>query len=143
MPSLTPLTAESTGFVRRMERLVSKSIGIEIGVVNAVAVVVVIVTAVKGFSLLDPNGDDQQRRQPHRGRHADGALHASDPTPISRQLHRENPASLTQRFTTDFTFVKEALTRLINIAVRDVHHCDRAGGSDVLDRLADDARRAC
>ena len=34
-----PLTAESTGFVRRMERLVSKSIGFEIGVVNAVAVV--------------------------------------------------------------------------------------------------------
>src|SRR6478735_11343524 len=47
-----PLTAESTGFVRRMERLVSKSINYEIGVINAVATVVVIVTAIKGFSLL-------------------------------------------------------------------------------------------
>ncbi|MBN9445946.1 MAG: ABC transporter ATP-binding protein, partial [Bosea sp.] len=36
------------------------------------------------------------------------------------QLQRENPASLTQRFTTDFTFIKEALTRIINIAIRDV-----------------------
>ncbi|PZN99007.1 MAG: ABC transporter permease [Hyphomicrobiales bacterium] len=114
-----PLTAESTGFVRRMERLVSKSIGIEIGVVNAVAVVVVIVTAVKGFSLLAQTvmtnsvvsrieADMQTALYSHLIR-ADLA-----------QLHRENPASLTQRFTTDFTFVKEALTRLINIAVRDV-----------------------
>jgi len=114
-----PLTAESTGFVRRMERLVSKSIGIEIGVVNAVAVVVVIVTAVKGFSLLAQTvmtnsvvsrieADMQTALYTHLIR-ADLA-----------QLHRENPASLTQRFTTDFTFVKEALTRLINIAVRDV-----------------------
>ena len=114
-----PLTAESTGFVRRMERLVSKSIGFEIGVVNAVAVVVVIVTAVKGFSLLAQTvmtnsvvsrieADMQTALYSHLIR-ADLA-----------QLHRENPASLTQRFTTDFTFVKEALTRLINIAVRDV-----------------------
>ncbi len=114
-----PLTAESTGFVRRMERLVSKSIGFEIGVVNAVAVVVVIVTAVKGFSLLAQTvmtnsvvsrieADMQTALYTHLIR-ADLA-----------QLQRENPASLTQRFTTDFTFVKEALTRLINIAVRDV-----------------------
>jgi subfamily B ATP-binding cassette protein MsbA len=114
-----PMTAEATGFVRRMERLVSKSLGIEIGVVNAVAVVVVIVTAVKGFSLLAQTvmtnsvvsrieADMQTALYTHLIR-ADLA-----------QLHRENPASLTQRFTTDFTFVKEALTRLINIAVRDV-----------------------
>jgi subfamily B ATP-binding cassette protein MsbA len=114
-----PVTAEATGFVRRMERLVSKSIGIEIGVVNAVAVVVVIVTAVKGFSLLAQTvmtnsvvsrieADMQTALYTHLIR-ADLA-----------QLQRENPASLTQRFTTDFTFVKEALTRLINIAVRDV-----------------------
>ncbi len=114
-----PMTAEATGFVRRMERLVSKSIGIEIGVVNAVAVVVVIVTAVKGFSLLAQTvmtnsvvsrieADMQTALYTHLIR-ADLA-----------QLQRENPASLTQRFTTDFTFVKEALTRLINIAVRDV-----------------------
>jgi subfamily B ATP-binding cassette protein MsbA len=114
-----PLAAEATGFVRRMERLVSKSIGIEIGVVNAVAVVVVIVTAIKGFSLLTQTvmtnsvvsrieADMQTQLYAHL---IDADL---------AQLQRENPASLTQRFTTDFTYVKEALTRLINIAVRDV-----------------------
>ncbi len=114
-----PLTAEATGFVRRMERLVSKSIGIDIGVVNAVAVVVVIVTAIKGFSLLAQTvltnsvvsrieADMQTQLYAHL---IDADL---------AQLQRESPASLTQRFTTDFTFVKEALTRLINIAIRDV-----------------------
>lgn len=114
-----PLTAEATGFVRRAERLVSKSIGIEIGVVNAVAIVVVIVTAIKGFSLLAQTvltntvvsriEADMQ-----------SALYAHLIDADLAQLQRENPASLTQRFTTDFTFVKEALTRIINIAIRDV-----------------------
>ncbi|KUL94684.1 ABC transporter permease [Bosea sp. WAO] len=114
-----PLTAEATGFVRRAERLVSKSIGIEIGVVNAVAIVVVIVTAIKGFSLLAQTvltnsvvsriEADMQT-----------ALYAHLIDADLAQLQKENPASLTQRFTTDFTFVKEALTRIINIAIRDV-----------------------
>jgi subfamily B ATP-binding cassette protein MsbA len=114
-----PMLAESTGFVRRMERLTSKSIGIEIGVINAVAIVVVIVTAIKGFSLLTQTvmtnsvvsrieADMQTQLYAHL---IDADL---------AQLQRENPASLTQRFTTDFTFVKEALTRLVNIAIRDV-----------------------
>jgi subfamily B ATP-binding cassette protein MsbA len=114
-----PMLAESTGFVRRMERLVSKSIDFEIGVINAVAIVVVIVTAIKGFSLLTQTvmtnsvvsrieADMQTQLYAHL---IDADL---------AQLQRENPASLTQRFTTDFTFVKEALTRLVNIAVRDV-----------------------
>ena len=114
-----PLTAEATGFVRRAERLVSKSIGIEIGVVNAVAIVVVIVTAIKGFSLLAQTvltntvvsriEADMQ-----------SALYAHLIDADLAQLQRENPASLTQRFTTDFTFVKEALTRIINIAIREI-----------------------
>lgn len=114
-----PLTTEATGFVRRAERLVSKSIGIEIGVVNAVAIVVVIVTAIKGFSLLAQTvltnsvvsrieADMQSELYAHL---IDADL---------AQLGRENPASLTQRFTTDFAYVKEALTRLVNIAIRDV-----------------------
>ncbi|AMJ61767.1 ABC transporter ATP-binding protein [Bosea sp. PAMC 26642] len=114
-----PLTAESTGFVRRAERLVSKSIGIEIGVVNAVAIVVVIVTAIKGFSLLAQTvltNSVVSRVEANMQTTLYGHLIDAD----LAQLQRENPASLTQRFTTDFTFVKEALTRLVNIAVRDV-----------------------
>lgn len=36
------------------------------------------------------------------------------------QLQRETPASLTQRFTTDFAYVREALTRLSTVLARDV-----------------------
>ncbi|CAH1664281.1 ABC transporter ATP-binding protein [Hyphomicrobiales bacterium] len=114
-----PLTAESTGFVRRMERLVSKSIGYEIGVVNAVATVVVIVTAIKGFSLLAQTVMTNKvvsRIEANMQTALYGHLIDAD----LAQLQKENPASLTQRFTTDFTFVKEALTRIINIAIRDV-----------------------
>ena len=114
-----PLAAEATGFVRRAERLVSKSLGIEIGVVNAVAVVVVIVTAIKGFSLLAQtvmtNSVVSRIEADMQSALYDHLIDAD-----LAQLQRENPASLTQRFTTDFTFVKEALTRLVNIAVRDV-----------------------
>jgi subfamily B ATP-binding cassette protein MsbA len=35
------------------------------------------------------------------------------------QLSRESPAALTQRFTTDFTFIKEALTRLSTVLLRE------------------------
>lgn len=114
-----PLTAESTGFVRRMERLVSKSIGYEIGVVNAIASVVVIVTAIKGFSLLSQTVMTNKvvsRIEADMQTALYGHLIDAD----LAQLQKENPASLTQRFTTDFTFVKEALTRIVNIAIRDV-----------------------
>ncbi|MDJ1158695.1 ABC transporter ATP-binding protein [Chelatococcus sp. SYSU_G07232] len=36
------------------------------------------------------------------------------------QLGRESPAALTQRFTTDFAFIKEALTRIFTVFLRDV-----------------------
>jgi subfamily B ATP-binding cassette protein MsbA len=114
-----PIGAEATGFVRRMERLVSKSINFEIGVVNAIAVVVVIVTAIKGFSLLTQtvmtNSVVSRIEADMQSALYDHLIDAD-----LAQLQRENPASLTQRFTTDFTFVKEALTRLVNIAIRDV-----------------------
>ncbi|MEN3213317.1 ABC transporter ATP-binding protein [Methylorubrum populi] len=36
------------------------------------------------------------------------------------QLGRESPAAFTQRFTTDFAFIKEALTRISTVLLRDV-----------------------
>ncbi|HEX2113536.1 MAG TPA: ABC transporter transmembrane domain-containing protein, partial [Alphaproteobacteria bacterium] len=36
------------------------------------------------------------------------------------QLGRESPAALTQRFTTDFAFIKEALTRLSTVFLREI-----------------------
>ena len=33
---------------------------------------------------------------------------------------RETPAALTQRFTTDFAYIREALTRLSTVFLRDI-----------------------
>ena len=36
------------------------------------------------------------------------------------RLGQESPAALTQRFTTDFTFIKEALTRILTVLLREI-----------------------
>ena len=43
-------------------------------VVQLIPFVVILVTAVKGFAMLEPDGADQQRRHADRGGHAGGAL---------------------------------------------------------------------
>jgi ATP-binding cassette, subfamily B, bacterial MsbA len=102
-----------------LARVVERWFRRDITVINTIAILVVIVTAVKGFSLLAQTlltnsvvsriEADMQVSLYNHLIDADMA-----------QLSLESPASLTQRFTTDFTFIKEALTRLVNIAVRDV-----------------------
>ena len=62
---------------------------------------------------------DQPGRDADRGRHADGALRPHD-RGGSRPVGRESPAALTQRFTTDFAFIREALTRLSTVFLREV-----------------------
>ncbi len=57
------------------------------------------------------------------------------------QLGRETPAALTQRFTTDFAFIREALTRLSTVFLRDIATALAVARRDVLDRLAGDADR--
>ncbi|MGL4729263.1 MAG: ABC transporter ATP-binding protein [Bosea sp. (in: a-proteobacteria)] len=89
------------------------------GEINVVALLVIIVTAIKGFCLLAQTimtnavvtriEADMQT-----------ALYAHLIDADLAQLQRESPAAMTQRFTTDFAFIKEALTRLVNIAIRDV-----------------------
>jgi subfamily B ATP-binding cassette protein MsbA len=86
--------------------------------IHLIAGMVILVTSVKGFSLLGQlvltntvvarvEASLQARLYDH--------LIDSD----LAQLQRESPAALTQRFTTDFAYVREAITRVINIAVRD------------------------
>lgn len=110
---------QQDGVIFGLGRIVDRWFKHDINVINTVAVLVVIVTAVKGFSLLAQTiltnsvvsriEADMQIALYNHLIDADMA-----------QLASESPASLTQRFTTDFTFIKEALTRLVNIAVRDV-----------------------
>ncbi|MFL5165797.1 MAG: ABC transporter ATP-binding protein [Microvirga sp.] len=80
---------------------------------------VVAVTAVKGFSLL---GLTVLTNRVVTRIEADmqTALYAHLIDADLAQLGRESPAALTQRFTTDFAFIKEALTRLSTVFLREV-----------------------
>jgi len=80
---------------------------------------VIAVTAVKGFSLLAltvltnrvVTRIEAEMQTALYGHMIDADL---------AQLVRESPAALTQRFTTDFAFIKEALTRLSTVFLREV-----------------------
>lgn len=80
---------------------------------------VVLVTAVKGFSLyaltLLTN-----RVVTRIEADMQSALYAHLIDADLAQLGRESPAALTQRFTTDFTFIKEALTRISTVFLREL-----------------------
>ena len=80
---------------------------------------VVLVTAVKGFALL---GQTVLTNRVVTRIEADmqAALYAGLIDLDLAQLGRESPAALTQRFTTDFAFVREALTRISTVLARDV-----------------------
>src|SRR5918997_696677 len=80
---------------------------------------VIAVTAVKGFSLL---GLTLLTNRVVTRIEADmqTALYGHLIDADLAQLGRESPAALTQRFTTDFAFIKEALTRLSTVFLREV-----------------------
>jgi ATP-binding cassette, subfamily B, bacterial MsbA len=102
-----------------LTRVVERWFRRDITVINTIAILVVIVTAVKGFSLLAQTLlTNSVVSRIEAGMQVSLYNHLIDAD--IAQLSLESPASLTQRFTTDFTFIKEALTRLVNIAVRDV-----------------------
>ncbi|WP_208642241.1 ABC transporter ATP-binding protein [Methylobacterium terrae] len=82
-------------------------------------VLVIAVTAVRGFALL---GQTVLTNRVVTRIEADmqAALYGHMIEQDLAQLGRESPASLTQRFTTDFAFIKEALTRISTVLLRDV-----------------------
>lgn len=79
---------------------------------------VIAVTSIKGFALL---GQTVLTNRVISRVEADmqTALYAHMIDADLAQLERESPASLTQRFTTDFAYIKEALTRLFTVLLRD------------------------
>jgi ATP-binding cassette, subfamily B, bacterial MsbA len=115
----TPGVGDAAAFLRKIEMGLTGLIGMPVGVINTVAFLVVIVTAIKGFSLL---GQTLLTNNLVTRIEADMqiALYGHMIDADLAQVQRESPATLTQRFTTDFAFIKEALTRLVNVAVRDV-----------------------
>ena len=82
-------------------------------------VVVIAVTAVRGFALF---GQTVLTNRVVTRVEADmqAALYAHLIAADLAQLGRESPAAFTQRFTTDFSFIKEALTRISTVLLRDV-----------------------
>ncbi len=81
--------------------------------------VVIAVTGVRGFALL---GQTVLTNRVVTRVEADmqAALYAHLIEADTAQLARESPAAFTQRFTTDFAFIKEALTRVSTVLLRDV-----------------------
>ena len=80
---------------------------------------VIAVTAVKGFALLGQTVLTN-RVVTRVEAQMQAGLYASLVDLDLAQLARESPAALTQRFTTDFAFIREALTRISTVLARDV-----------------------
>jgi len=80
---------------------------------------VIAVTAVKGFSLLALT-ILTNRVVTRIEADMQTALYGHMIDADLAQIGRESPAALTQRFTTDFLFIKEALTRLSTVFLREV-----------------------
>lgn len=80
--------------------------------------VVILVTTIKGFALY---GQVVVTHQVVCRVEADmqGALYTHLIDLDLAQLQKDSPATLTQRFTTDFNFIKEALTRLVTVFLRE------------------------
>jgi ATP-binding cassette, subfamily B, bacterial MsbA len=87
--------------------------------VQIVPFVVILVTTVKGFAML-AQSVLTNRVVTRIEADMQSALYASLIDADVAQLGREAPAALTQRFTTDFAFIREALTRLSTVFLRDV-----------------------
>lgn len=88
-------------------------------IVQLIPFVVILVTAIKGFAMLSQSVLTN-RVVTRVEADIQSALYAHLIDSDIAQLSRETPAALTQRFTTDFAYVREALTRLSTVLLRDV-----------------------
>jgi ATP-binding cassette, subfamily B, bacterial MsbA len=82
-------------------------------------VAVILATSAKGFAMLGQN-ILTNRFVTRIEADMQAALYAHLIDADLARLSRESPATLTQRFTTDFAFIKEALTRLFTVLFRDI-----------------------
>ncbi|MGP9819268.1 ABC transporter ATP-binding protein [Salinarimonas sp. NSM] len=82
-------------------------------------VVVIVVTSIKGFALFGQTALTQ-RTVARIEADMQAALYARLLSLDLAQLGSESPASLTQRFTTDFTYIREAMVRIFTVFFRDV-----------------------
>ncbi len=111
--------ASDAGVFGITKRLLVSIFGQGTAVVHVIAALVVVVTAVKGFALL---GQTVLTNRISARIEADmqTALYAALIDSDVAQSTRESPAALTQRFTTDFLYVRDAVVRVINVVIRDL-----------------------
>ncbi|MFO1150210.1 MAG: ABC transporter transmembrane domain-containing protein [Alsobacter sp.] len=88
-------------------------------IVQLIPFVVIVVTATKGFAML-AQSVLTNRVVTQIEADMQAALYDRLIDSDIAQLARETPAALTQRFTTDFAYIREALTRLSTVFLRDV-----------------------
>jgi subfamily B ATP-binding cassette protein MsbA len=88
-------------------------------IVQLIPFVVIVVTATKGFAML-AQSVLTNRVVTRIEADMQSALYDRLIDSDIAQLARETPAALTQRFTTDFAYIREALTRLSTVFLRDV-----------------------
>lgn len=103
--------------IEALRRLLEGITG-EASPLHVIALLVIVVTSVKGFALLGQilltNAVVSRVEADMQGRLYNQLVDAD-----LAQTQSQSPAALTQRFTTDFIYIREALTRLVNTAVRD------------------------
>ncbi len=87
--------------------------------VQLIPFIVIAVTTVKGFAMLAQTVLTN-RIVTRIEADMQSALYARLIDADLAQASREAPAALTQRFTTDFLYIREALTRLSTVALRDI-----------------------
>jgi ATP-binding cassette, subfamily B, bacterial MsbA len=91
----------------------------DFGTLAYAPIVVILVTSAKGFALWG-QAILTNRFVTRVEADMQAALYAHLIDADLARLSRESPATLTQRFTTDFAFIKEALTRLFTVFFRDI-----------------------
>ncbi|KQT08666.1 ABC transporter permease [Methylobacterium sp. Leaf399] len=91
----------------------------DVGALSYGPMVVVAITAIRGFALF---GQTVLTNRVVTRVEADMqvALYSHLIEADLAQLGRESPAAFTQRFTTDFAYIKEALTRISTVLLRDI-----------------------
>lgn len=91
----------------------------DLGALAYAPVIVIAITSIRGFALF---GQTVLTNRVVTRVEADmqAALYAHLIDSDLAQIGRESPAAFTQRFTTDFAFIKEALTRISTVLLRDI-----------------------
>ena len=116
---LSLASGAGSGLLRIARDFLADLFGPRMSLIHVIAVLVVIVTAVKGFSML-AQMVITNRVVTRIEADMRTALFAKLIDADLLQASRESAASLTQRFTTDFIYIKDALARIINVVVRDL-----------------------